>query len=110
MDVMRVIVIYTDFATAASTGFFVLLGDAPVQLVDVYDEARVDALWKMVEECEPRDLVKFCQGFHRESAKACHQILRDIVNYKLDFEDDFNADPEDVLSRLRLVIMFRLCT
>lgn len=110
MVVMRVIIIHADLATAASTGLFGLLGDAPVQLVDVSDEARVSALWKLAEECEPRELVTVCQGFHRESAKAYHQILRDIVNHKLCFEDDFNANTEDVLSRLRPVIMFRLCT
>jgi hypothetical protein len=83
MVVMRVIVIHADFATAASTGLFGLLDDAPVLLVDVFDEARIKALWKLAEECEPRELVTVCQGFYRESAKAYHQILRDIVNHKL---------------------------
>lgn len=108
--VMRVIVIHADFASVASTGFFGLLGDAPVQLVDVYDEAKVDALWKMALECEPRELVTVCQDFHRESAMAYNQSLRDIISEKLCSEDDFNTDPEDVFSRLHPVIMFRLCT
>ncbi|RAO67019.1 uncharacterized protein BHQ10_003031 [Talaromyces amestolkiae] len=108
--VMRVIVIHADSATAASTGLFGLLGDAPVQLVDVYDEAKVDALWKMAKECDSRELVTVCQGFHRISAMAYHQVLRDIISYTLRFEDDFNADAEDVISRMRPVIMFRLCT
>lgn len=109
MVVMRVIVIHADFATAAGTGLFGLLGDAPVQLVDVSDEARVDALWKLAEECEPRDLVTVCQSFYRESAKMFHQILRNIVIDNLCSEDE-NLRPEDILSRLRPVIMFRLCT
>ncbi len=84
MVVMRVTVIHADFATAASTGLFGLLGDAPVLLVDVFDEARIKALWKLAEKCEPRELVTVCQGFLSENLqKAYHQILRDIVNHKL---------------------------
>ena len=43
--VMRVIVGHTTFQDAARAGLFGLLGDAPIQIVDMSDELRLDAFF-----------------------------------------------------------------
>jgi hypothetical protein len=102
MIVMRVIVIHTAASIGASTGLFGLLGDSRVQLVEPSDETKINALFDLAEKCEPYDLVTTRQDFHRDSAESIQQKLREIVVAK------FRSD--ELLSRLRPVIMFRLCT
>ncbi|CRG92113.1 hypothetical protein PISL3812_09168 [Talaromyces islandicus] len=100
--IMRVIVIHTDSRTGASTGLFGLLGDSRVQLVDVFDESRINAFFDLAEHCEPYGLVTVRQQIPKDSAQSIQQKLRDAVMEK------FRSD--ELLSRLRPVIMFRLCT
>jgi hypothetical protein len=50
--VMRIIVVHTTLENAAKTGLFGLLGDAPIQLVDIFDDLRLDALFDFAEKCE----------------------------------------------------------
>ncbi|KAJ5167274.1 uncharacterized protein N7482_006055 [Penicillium canariense] len=50
--VMHLIIVRTTFETAAKTGLFGLLGDAYIQLVDISDEARLNALFDFAEKCE----------------------------------------------------------
>ncbi|CRG91180.1 hypothetical protein PISL3812_08228 [Talaromyces islandicus] len=102
MVVMRVIVVHTEASIGASTGLFGLLGDSRVQLVDLSDETRLNALFALAEKCEPYDLVTTRQDFHRDSAETIQQDLREIIVAK------FRSD--ELLPRLRPVIMFRLCT
>lgn len=103
--VMRVVVIHTDFSTGASTGLFGLLGDSRVQLIDIFDEARMNALFDLAEQCEPYGLVTARQQISRDSPQSIQQKLRDAVRHKLRSEET-----EKLLPRLRPVIMFRLCT
>ncbi|QKX54591.1 uncharacterized protein TRUGW13939_01679 [Talaromyces rugulosus] len=102
MVVMRVVVIHTDASTGASTGLFGLLGDSRVQLVDVSDEARINTYMNLAEKREPYDLVTTRQDFRRYSAKSTQEKLRQVIVAK------FRS--EELLPRLRPVIMFRLCT
>lgn len=102
MVVMRVVVIHIEDSIGASTGLFGLLGDSRVQLVDPSDEKRINALFNLAEKCEPYDLVTTRQDFHRDSATSVQQKLRDVI------VATFGS--EELLPRLRPVIMFRLCT
>lgn len=47
--VMQFIVVHSRFEAAAATGLFGLLGDGPVQIVNVAEEARVDAFFDLAE-------------------------------------------------------------
>lgn len=98
---MSVIIIHADFATGASSGLFGLLGDAPVQLVDVYEEAKVKNYMDMAEKCEPWGQVTVCQDLRTISGDVYHQILRPAILKKL--------GSDVLLGRLHPVIMFRLC-
>lgn len=102
MVVMRVIVIHADFATGASSGLFGLLGDAPVQLVDVSDEANVKNYFDMAEKCEQKGLVTVRQDLRYTSEESYRQLLKDVIIKK------FRSDV--LLRRLHPVIMLRLCT
>lgn len=102
MVVMRVVVIHADCATGASSGLFGLLGDAPVQLIDVFDEANVKNYFDMAEKCEPSELVTIHQDLQCTSGEVYHQTLRAAIIKK------FRSDV--LLVRLHPVIMFRLCT
>lgn len=46
--VMQIVVVHITFEAAANTGLFGLLGDACIQLVDVSDEARLNAFFSMI--------------------------------------------------------------
>lgn len=103
--VMRVFIIHTDFSTGADTGLFGLLGDSRVQLIDIFDEARINALYDLAEQCEPYGVVTARQQISRDSPQSIQQKLWDAVRHKLRSEKT-----EKLLPRLCPVIMFRLCT
>ena len=77
--VMRVIVVHSEFQTAAETGLFGLLGDACVQLVDVSDEQRLDAFFEFAEKCESdaEDGILWFQDFDIESPELANKSLKD---------------------------------
>lgn len=60
--VMRLIVVHASPHDGAKTGLFGLLGDARVQLVDVSDEARMNAYFDLAEECERKGHVHESQN------------------------------------------------
>jgi len=62
MVVMRTIIIHASYKYAAKTDIFGLLGDAPVQIVDVSDEARVKAFFDFADESQRKGspLRSFC--------------------------------------------------
>lgn len=77
--VMRVVVVHADFRTAAATGLFRLLGDARVQLIDVSDEARVNAFFDFAEGSERKGHVTVHQDLHRDSVESMEQKLREVI-------------------------------
>lgn len=100
--VMRVIVVHSDLKTAAGTDLFGLLGDAPVQIVDVSEEAKIEAYLDLAETCERKKLVTIGQDFRRESADSMKQDLRAIIMA------EFGS--EELAAAMRPAVMFRLCT
>lgn len=100
--VMRIFVVHASRRFGAATGLFGLLGDAPVQIVDVSDQARVDAFFDLAESCEHKGKAMVRQNFCRESAEALQQELKDAVIKQVGSE---RQAPE-----MRPAIMFRLCT
>ncbi|KAF3394605.1 hypothetical protein F1880_005584 [Penicillium rolfsii] len=102
--VMHLIVVHTTFKTAVKTGLFGLLGDACIQLVDVSDEARLNALFDFAEKCESEanGSLTSKQDFRRQSPESVRKILNDKL------ADEFGAKATHNLS-LRPAIMFRFC-
>ncbi|KAK3056678.1 hypothetical protein LTR09_002471 [Extremus antarcticus] len=99
--VMRVIVVHSDLKAAAETGLFGLLGDACVQIVDVSEEAKVEAYFQLAETCERASALTITQDFHRECAGSIEQALERSV------EPRFRS--EKLAEAMRPAIMFRLC-
>lgn len=122
--VVGVVVIHVDFGTAAATGLFGLLGDAPLQIVDISDRARVNALFnlgdksegRIVEQLEepmyninyvrPNDrpdrrYVLTSQDLRSDSIEAIEQRFRDVI------VKTFGS--EEAVPPMRPAIMFRLC-
>lgn len=100
--VMGVVVVHADFRTAAATGLFGLLGDARVQVIDVSNEAKVNALFDLAEESERKYQVTVGQDFHRDSAESMKQRLTDVI------VTTFGS--EKIVPPMHPAIMFRLCT
>ena len=100
--VMRVLVVHASRRVGAASGLFGLLGDAPVQVVDVTDQARVTALFDLAEECERKDNIRIRQSFHRESPEALSRELQDLVIKR------FGSQRQ--APKMHPALMFRLCT
>lgn len=107
MVVMRVIVVHATPEAGAKTGLFGLLGDARVQLVDVSDEARMNAYFDLAEEWEHKGRVHTSQDLHRVSADSMEKELRNSIveTYKSEESESLPALPI-----MRPVIMFRFCS
>lgn len=102
MVVMRVVIVHASPKAGAKTGLFGLLGDAPVQLVDVSDEARMNTYFDLAEACERKGHVHTSQDLRRESP--------DLIRTKLTGTLDETYPTEKSLPAMRPAIMFRLCT
>ncbi|KAJ5152805.1 uncharacterized protein N7482_009283 [Penicillium canariense] len=99
--VMRVFVVHASRRFGAVSGMFGLLGDAPVQVVDVADQARVTALFDLAEECERKGNAKVRQKFRRETPESLSQELQDVVKRRFRSQQAPKMHP---------ALMFRLCT
>ncbi|KAJ5131880.1 hypothetical protein N7448_006038 [Penicillium atrosanguineum] len=102
--VMRVFAVHTSVQSAATTGLFGLLGNAPIQVVDVSDQKRLDAFFDLAKNCEPASKrVLPRQNFNIDSAESFKAALQ---NRLLDI---FEPEDAQTLSSLHPVIIFRLC-
>ncbi|KAI4763175.1 hypothetical protein E4T52_04786 [Aureobasidium sp. EXF-3400] len=100
--VVNVIVVHLDFARAVKTGFFGLLGEEPVQVLDA-TSPLVSQLYDLAESCERNVLaITSAQDFTRMSADDMDAELKRTALRTY-------GDPE-VPKRMRPAIMFRLCT
>jgi hypothetical protein len=102
--VIRVIVVHTTFQNAANSGLFGLLGDAPVQIVNVSDEPRLDALFDFAKRCESdakRSITKR-QDFQRDSPESIKALLKEKL------VETFEAAAQ-ALPPIHPAIMFRFC-
>jgi len=52
--VVQTVVVHCDRGKVATRGLFGLLCDAPVQIVDVAEVCRVEALFQLARDCEDR--------------------------------------------------------
>ncbi|KAH0238630.1 hypothetical protein KCV06_g618, partial [Aureobasidium melanogenum] len=100
--VMHVVVVHSDLSSAAATGLFGLLGDAPVQIIPVSEEAKIDSFYDLAERCERGQDVTASQDFTRKSADEMRQELRKEVWSRF--------KSEDLVAIMHPAIMFRLCT
>lgn len=100
--VMRIFVIHANRRFAAETGMFGLLCDARVQIVNVSEQTRIDALFDLAEGCEHKGKATVRQDFQRESAESLQQELKDVAIEKFGSQQ---RAPE-----MHPAIMFRLCT
>ncbi|KAH0171372.1 hypothetical protein KCU67_g2214, partial [Aureobasidium melanogenum] len=100
--VVRVIIIHLDFAQAAKTGLFGLLGDEPVQIVDAASPL-VSQLYELAETCERGAYaVTAAQNFTQMSASDMDTMVKRVA---------FKAFHDlELPKRMRPAIMFRLCT
>ena len=100
--VTRVVVIHLDFARAARTGLFGILGDEPVQVLDAASP-RTSQLYELSESCERGAYaVTAAQDFTRMSTNDMDAMVK-RVTFK-SFHD------RELSMRTRPAIMFRLCT
>ncbi|KAK3708149.1 hypothetical protein LTR37_011653 [Vermiconidia calcicola] len=100
--VVRIVIVHSDFKAAAMTGLFGLLGDARVQVVDLSEEARVEAFFDLAKACESKTAVTIAQDFHREPADSMRERLSKSTM------DRFSS--QKLAEAMRPAIMFRLCT
>lgn len=100
--VMRIFVIHASRRFAAATGLFGLLGDARVQIVNVSEQAKVDAFFDLAKGCEHKGKATVRQNFQRVSAESLRQELKDVV---IEQFGSLQRAPE-----MHPAIMFRLCT
>lgn len=100
--VTRIVVVHSDLDSAAATGLFGLLGDAPVQIVPVSEEAKTASFYDLAERCERGKSVITSQDFRRIPVDDMRQYLRGTVMTKF--------ASEDLAAIMHPAIMFRLCT
>lgn len=100
--VVRVIVVHCDVRSAAKAGLFGLLGDAPVQIVEVSDQSRIQSYFDFAERCERKRQVVVAQDFRQEPTDLVKKKLRGIILRQ------FHS--EELAEKMRPAVMFRLCT
>jgi hypothetical protein len=100
--VVKVIVIHLDFASAAKTGLFGLMGDQFVQVVDA-TLPLASQLYDLAETCESRaSTVTAAQDFTRMSANDMNAMVKRVA-LKAYYD-------RELPKRMRAAMMFRLCT
>lgn len=100
--VMRVVVVHSDHELAAVSGLFGLLGDAQVQIVSVSEQAKLDRLYDLAEDCESKQSVTVTQNLVRPSLDSLEEELRTVLIRKF--------GSEDLAAIMHPAVMFRLCT
>lgn len=123
--VVGVVVIHTDFRTAAATGLFGLLGDGRIQIVDVSDRARVNAFFDLGDksECHIADELertmkidpfeRLREHLHQHHITNSPDLRRgsvDSIEQRLREFIVKTFGSEEVVPPMRPAIMFRLCT
>jgi hypothetical protein len=99
--VMRIVVIHGSRSVHRS-GLFGILGDAPIQIVDIRDQEKINALYDLAELCERESPnAQPPQSFYRSSAPEMENFLQDL------FAASF--DSRKMTFELRPTVMFRWC-
>lgn len=100
--VLQVVVIHMDTIAGAESGLFGTLGDAPVQIIDMTDEASIDHYFALAIKCESAGDVSKAQDLKRRTLQVARERLR---IYILNMYGN-----EELVSRMEPAIMFRLCS
>lgn len=75
--IMRTVVVHMDFGSASVTGLFGLLCDAPVQVVNVSEKARINSFYKLAEDRKLKPIMtKVQQDLRREPLEWYERSLR----------------------------------
>jgi hypothetical protein len=101
MVAMRVIIIHARPEYAAKTGLFGLLGDELVQIIEVSDEAKINAFFDFADESQLKGDVHNPQDLRREPPG----VVKETLKRKTERFQRFNCPMPD----FRAAIMFRLC-
>jgi hypothetical protein len=85
----------------ASSGLFGLLGDAPLQIVDLADAVKIDAMYKLAQDC---DFARpFNSGQDLFPTDDMHELrMRQLIDYAA-------SQILGLTTSLRLAIAFRWC-
>ena len=102
--VMRVVVVHCDGSFAVGSGLFGLLGDAPVQVVEVEEEVRMKKMYDLAVDCEGRRSVLVTQDLTQKSKEEMREELKSVLVKR------FGGSSEDLMTVVRPAVMFRLCT
>ncbi|KAJ5930852.1 hypothetical protein N7466_006345 [Penicillium verhagenii] len=105
--VMRKIIIHASAEYGLRSGLFGLAGDAPVQLVDISDQKRLDEFFALAEETQGKGHVTAAQDLQRKSCEEFEETFTAEIDRSLKRK---LRTPEQRLPRMRGAIMFRLCT
>jgi hypothetical protein len=100
--VVKVVVVHCDFAVAARTSLFGLLGDAPVQIVDASDELKVTELYNLASASECANPHAVRQNLYSERPWYLSAWLKHHI--------DVYYRSKALVKSMRPAIMFRLCT
>lgn len=100
--VLQIVVIHTDFRTGAATGLFGLLGDAPIQIIDMEEVEKIDRFFELAKECENQSPVSVAQDLERRPLEVARKRLRDAIVLEY--------GSEELVPIMHPAIMFRLCT
>ncbi|KAI1141766.1 hypothetical protein F5Y05DRAFT_272393 [Hypoxylon sp. FL0543] len=100
--VVYVVVVHMDLEVALATGLFGLLGDAPVQIVDLRDQARIDAFNKLALTSEQRK-PSAGQAIDKDSLRG------EVVSLEYMIRVTFMGQREPPPA-MYPAVMYRLCT
>lgn len=100
--VTHIIIAHTDWKTGAASGLFGHLGDAPIQIIDMTDDARMNRYYDFAEKCERGSVVNPAQDFTRRTAQHAVSRMRELLI--------FNLNSDELLPMMKPAVMFRLCT
>lgn len=100
--VIEVVIVHATHDVARATGLFGLLGDAPIQIIDIFDTASIALLWYMAELAKRSAHAECKQMLNREAPETWQSWLRRTLWC--------GRYPNGLRCRMRPAIMFRLCT
>ncbi|PWY65642.1 hypothetical protein BO94DRAFT_480079 [Aspergillus sclerotioniger CBS 115572] len=99
--VVRIVVIHTNARAAAQSGLFGLLGDAPVQILDIANEVQIDQFFDFAAKCHDENHIPV--DLHRDSTDLVTRQMKTSILEK------YGSMNDKLFLRLRPAIMFRLC-
>jgi hypothetical protein len=102
--VMHLVVIHAPTRIVAESGLFGLLGDAPIQIVEVANVDEIEAMYKFAEQCYERTRGLCKKSEFRRSGAALEKYLNHLLTpaYGPDRVPSYATS-------IRAAVMFRVC-